>query len=162
MNSVGKCILKVLRSHVVRLKSSHISSKLCVRFLSSTSQNTVIPHPYSVMKLQELFDLRQSVAYNILLSHNKFADVSVNEIDKTFNACISAGIKKDVLQRHIEVLTITEVDGKINLMKELHHDVNITVPLLLLDTKLLRRFVSQEQSEKRIHFLSKLFEVKIY
>lgn len=121
----------------------------------------MVPHPNSVRKLQELFNLRKLIAYNILLEHKKLAECSANEINQTFNSLIDAGITKGYLKKHIAVLGLSNVNEKICLLKELPYTINDTVPLLLLNIKLLYRFVNQEKTQNRIRFFSELLKVKL-
>lgn len=125
-------------------------------FSTSVTLNT---RSHTVKKLQELFDIRESTASNIIHDHQIFLGVTANEIDTTYRTCINAGITKENLQRYVEVLTISCISAKIELLKEIPYDLNTTMPLLVLPEKLLKTFVVQEISEKRIKYLAKLFNV---
>lgn len=138
--------------------------KLCSIFCSTknNTKNTpspVISKPYSVKKLQDLFDIKKSVAVNIILENKNFSEVSVKEFVNVFKTCTDAGIKKEHLLNHANILTTSEVEEKLEILRKLPHELNNTFPLLVHSKKLLNNFVKQEETEKRIPFLSKLFHV---
>lgn len=125
----------------------------------STLQNSWIPSPASLKKLQELFHLKKSTACNILRDHKKLAELTPTDIDKSFNLCSEAGINKEILEKNIEVLTTPKLDEKIKYLKKLPYSLNATVPFLSLSEGLLEKFVEQELYQKRIDFFAQLFEV---
>lgn len=161
MNFLSKYIVSIFRRNTGALKFTSVSTKLWGKLYLQTAQEPLVPHSNTVQKLQELFNLKKITATNIILDHKKFTEVSANEIERNFNALISAGIKKDNLHKHVEVLTILEVDEKICLLKDLTYDLNNTVPLVMLDIKILSKFVIQEKTEDRLKFFAELFKVKI-
>lgn len=155
MNGLVKYVSILLRFNKVgHFKTVLKTPKLCEKLYSTT------PHSYTVKKLQELFNYKHSTASNIILDHKSFTKVTSNEIDKVFKSCIEAGVNKETIEKNVEVLTVSEVDEKIKYLTKLPYSLNITLPLLLINEKLLKKLVEQEISEKRIKFLSILFEVK--
>lgn len=160
MNFLTKYFLGSLKPNkVCSFKNTRTSIQIFQQFCSKTNQNSSLPHPKSVEALQELFSLKKSTAFNIILDHATFAEVSKNDIKETFNSCIKAGIEKHILHEQIQVLSMLQVEEKIQVLKELPHDINITVALLTLNFKLLKKFVEQEKNEKRIEYLSNIFLV---
>lgn len=159
-----KCTLTIFRLNNKSLFQNLSPIKICSLFGSTKTdtksvQNPVIRHPYSVKKLQELFDIKKSVAANIVLENKKFSEVTVKEFVKVFKSCIDADIKQENLLKHVEVLTTSEVEEKLEILKKLPHELNNSFPLLAHSKKLLSNFVEQEKNEKRIPFFSKLFDV---
>lgn len=161
MNTLRKCMLTISKTSF----SSPRNTTKCIQLYGncfSTTVNLSNPRSHTVKKLQELFNIRESTASNIIHDHKIFLTASVDEIDKTYRTCLDAGIAKKNLLCYVDVLTISYISDKIELLKKLPYDLNITVPLLVLDEKLLKTFVVQEISEKRIKHLGKLFNVILY
>lgn len=159
MNPLRTCMLRIIsKTSFSNPKNATTCIKLDVKF-SSAAKNLLNNHSYSVKKLKELFDIRESRASSIIQDHKKFAVVSANEIDNTYKTCIDAGITKGNLLNYVEVLATFSVSDKIELLKQLRYDLNATLPLLVLDEKLLKKFVIQEINEKRIKYFEKIFNV---
>lgn len=160
-----KCSLRIFGLNNYHLLKHIISPiQLCSVFCSTkndakNAKSLVISHPYSVKKLQDLFNIKKSVAVNIILENKNFSEVSVKEFVQVFKTCIDAGIKKEHLLQHVNILTTSEVEEKLEILKKLPHELNTTFPLLVHSKRLLNNFVKEEETEKRIKFLSKLFHV---
>lgn len=163
MNALRKCVLRIISNASFSYpKNTAVGTKLYIKFYATISKNPFLPNPYSVKKLQEIFNIRESTASNIILDNKKFAAVSANEIAEAYRTCIDAGILKEHIQEHVEVLASFDIADKMKLLKTLPYDLNIIMPLLVVDEKILKKFVIQEMGEKRIKYLARLFDVINY
>lgn len=122
---------------------------------------------YTILKLQQLFDISVDQAKELLKKNPKLKKVSVDSIVHNVEVYEEAEISKDILLEYPVLLSLEFVDVKVKYLRELTTDINLIAPLLTADVRLLKRIVEDAKMEEdfipygnRIVYMSKLLNVK--
>lgn len=120
---------------------------------------------YTVKNLEKLLSVKKIVALDIANRYKKLSLVNGKKMATNLTVCKDAGISKETLLKHPEILAQTNLEHKIELLKELPFSITTLAPLLNLETKHLKGFLESYTSERstygeggRIGYLSELLQ----
>lgn len=133
--------------------------------ISIDCQEYKISKKLAAKKLEELFQLKQYVALNIVNKNKLLSTVTGKLLLENFNLCKKNKISETSMLKYPEILGQRDLEVKCNLLKKLPYNLETTCVLLKLNYKILETFIYRQAKEceilsgGRIEFLSNLLEV---
>ncbi|CAH1967128.1 unnamed protein product [Acanthoscelides obtectus] len=109
--------------------------------------------------LVRLLNIQKGDALNIVSKSSKLSKVDAVSIEKNHMICLSNGVTADRLQACPHILAVSDLVEKIDLLQRLPYNLDTTLPLVMIPSRTLKRFILKEDAPKRIKFLSGLFDV---
>ncbi|CAG9838090.1 unnamed protein product [Diabrotica balteata] len=139
-------------------KNYHFIPQLSIKRLASTQVDSNNNNEVS-KKLQDILNIRAIKAHTIVTNSTLFSKVSPQDIENNYKLGLSNHLTVENFKMYPNILADQSLSLKLEVLKMLPFNFNVTAPLLLVNYAKLKTFVFDELAEKRINEFATMFQV---
>ncbi|KAF5281572.1 hypothetical protein FQA39_LY05107 [Lamprigera yunnana] len=114
---------------------------------------------YAIARIQELFKLSRTEAVEIAERYKKLCKTPSNAIVNNYELLKNFEIPDGVILKYMDVLALTNLQGKVEALKKLPFPLTDTLPLLQMHNNRLTHFIKENQHESNVTRIKRLCEL---